>query len=65
VFAETMTHADVAGALNGIDKVLGAGFCYIKDNKYVCYGKSISLKVDSRVGVDSEVLNRRLGLNYE
>ena len=59
VFAETLTHADVARAIGGT--VLGAGFCYIEDDKYVCYGFSTSLKIDSRGDVDSLLLNRRFG----
>jgi len=59
VFSETLNHNDVARAIGGT--VLGAGFCYIQDNKYVCYGKSTSLKMDSRGDEDSKVLNRRFG----
>jgi hypothetical protein len=62
VFGETLNHSDVARAIGGT--VLGAGFCYIQDNKYVCYGKSTSLKMDSRGDEDSKVLNRRFGITY-
>jgi hypothetical protein len=65
VFSDTLTHFDVAFALGGKNKVLGAGFCYIADDQYVCYGTSTSLKIDSRGEKDSEVLNRRLGNSYE
>lgn len=59
VFSETMTHAEVAAKFNG--EVLGAGFCFIKDGKYVCYGESVSLKISSREVVDANLLNSRLG----
>ena len=64
LFAETLNHSDVADALGGRGKVLGAGFCYIQDNKYVCYGKSTSLKMVSRGDEDSKVLNRCFGITY-
>lgn len=60
VFAEVLTHADVALALFPNKEIIGAGFCYIKDGKYVCYGESISLRVKSGVE-DSDILNRYLG----
>lgn len=61
VFAEVLTHADVARALFGNTPIIGAGFCYIKDNRYVCYGESVSLRVISRGEQDAEMLNRYLG----
>lgn len=62
VFPETMKHSDVARALGG--KVLGAGFCYIENDMYVCYGASTSLHVNSREDLDAEILNTRLGNTY-
>ncbi len=61
VFAEFLNHSDVARAIAPSDKVLGAGFCYIENNQYVCYGESISLQVKSRGAEDSIILNRVLG----
>lgn len=64
VFTDMLTHADVAMAIapKGQDAlVLGAGFCHIENNKYVCYGESVSLDVKSRGEVDSKILNRYLG----
>lgn len=64
VFAETLVHADVAYSLFGrTGEIVGAGFCYIANNKYVCYGESISLKVKSRGATDSNLLNTYLGCN--
>jgi hypothetical protein len=62
IFSEVgPSHADVARALFSRSKIIGAGFCYIQDNRYVCYGESISLRVKSRDEEDSKILNRRLG----
>lgn len=58
IFSELSTHADVARALRG--KVLGAGFCVIQNDRYVCYGESISLEIESRGEVDSKILNSTL-----
>lgn len=60
VFSELQTHADVARALFGITPVIGAGFCFIDNDQYVCYGESISLRVKSRGDEDSKILNRLL-----
>lgn len=61
MFAEMLTHADVARALFGNTPIIGAGFCYIEDNRYVCYGESVSMRVKSRGEQDAEMLNRFLG----
>ena len=61
VFSEVLTHAEVASALFPNQEIVGAGFCYIEDGKYVCYGESVSLRVISGVK-DSEMLNVYLGL---
>jgi hypothetical protein len=62
VFSELNQHADVARALGG--EVVGAGFCFIADDRYHCYGESISCKVKSRIEVDEKVLNDLLGVNH-
>lgn len=59
VFSELTTHSDVAQALRGT--VLSAGFCYIAEGLYVCYGESVSCRVKSRGDEDSKILNRLLG----
>lgn len=65
VFSELLTHSDVAQALANSSSVLGAGFCYIQDNRYVCYGSSISLGVKSRGEEDSKFLNKYLGAEHD
>ena len=61
VFSELNQHADVARALGG--KVTGAGFCFIDEDRYHCYGESISCNVKSRGEVDDKILNRLLGVD--
>lgn len=61
VFPETLNHNEVADRFARPSDVVGAGFCYIEDNKYVCYGESYSLKIKSRGELDSKVLNFMLG----
>jgi len=63
VFTELFTHSDIARSIGG--KVHSAGFCYIENNRYVCYGESVSLKVKSRGEIDSKILNNLLGTNNE
>lgn len=64
VFSECApSHADVARALFPNAAIVGAGFCYIRDDRYVCYGESISLRVKSRGEVDSDILNRYMGVD--
>jgi len=63
VFTELLTHSDVARSIGG--KVHGAGFCHIENNRYVCYGESVSLKVKSRGEADSKILNNLLGAGNE
>jgi hypothetical protein len=63
VFSELLSHDEMAAKFKG--EVIGAGFCYIQDNLYVCYGESISCKVKSRGEVDSRILNKLLGAVYE
>lgn len=66
VFPELYEHRRVAIAmtdepLSAPGVIVGAGFCYIEDNKYVCYGESISLHIKSRNEIDSKILNIKLG----
>ncbi len=65
VFPETLAHSDVARNMGMLGRVIGAGFCYIEDNKYVCYGESVSLNVKSRGDEDSKRLNRLLGCSSD
>lgn len=63
IFTELLNHVDVAEALRG--NVVGAGFCYTIDDRYVCYGESVSCKVKSREDVDAKILNRLLGVDSD
>jgi hypothetical protein len=65
VFSELNQHADVAYALGGVSNVVGAGFCAIDQDRYFCYGESISCKVKSRPEEDAKILNRLLGVDYD
>lgn len=66
VFSELSQHADVAYAVSGdVRNVVGAGFCHILDDRYVCYGESISCKIKSRLEEDTKILNRLLGVDYD
>jgi hypothetical protein len=58
VFSDLCQHYDIARAVGG--EVVGAGFCEIVDDQYVCYGESISCRVFSRKKQDAAVLNRML-----
>jgi hypothetical protein len=59
VFSDMLNHAELVRAFGGC--AVGAGFCYIDSNRYVCYGESTSLNVPSRGEVDSLILNTLLG----
>ena len=62
VFAETLTHVEVAIQIFGSKSdIIGAGFCYIQDDKYHCYGESISLGIKSGGEKDAVIVNRYLG----
>jgi hypothetical protein len=58
VFSELCTHSDIAHQVGGT--VVGAGFCIVADDRYCCYGESISCKVKSRYHEDDAVLNKML-----
>lgn len=63
VFSSVETHAHIAYSLvKDPGDVISAGFCHVVDNKFVCYGESISLKVKSRGDKDSDFLNKYMGL---
>ncbi len=62
VFSELMGHADVAQPYiqRNKDSIVGAGFCYVDDDRYTCYGESIGLHVKSRNTEDEAILNKFL-----
>ena len=59
IIAPTLSHCDVVSSSN--PKPVSAGFCriYFEDNKFnvTCYGKSQTLKLDSRIQVDTDILS--------
>ena len=63
VFPETSVHSDIADALGGKGRVLGAGFCTVDQDGYHCYGESISLNIKSNYELDSRLLNLMLGVD--
>lgn len=63
VFSELCTHSDIAGQVGG--HVVGAGFCFIDEDRYHCYGESISCRVKSNGQLDADLLNRLLGVDYD
>ena len=51
IFSESMTHSEVARRLSlELGEIKGAGFVHVADNpeEIKTYGKSVSLKMDSR-----------------
>ena len=65
IFSEFMNHNEVAAAIQihayG-GKPISAGFCFIEDGKYKCYGESKSLRIKSRPEEDARILNKYLGV---
>jgi hypothetical protein len=62
VFSNKSNHGDFIGN----HRVLSAGFCCLdKEGKYVCYGRSASLGVDSNPEKDARALNKYLGVTEE
>ena len=57
IFPNHMTHSSVAAGFN----VISAGFLTIQDGKVGCFGRSVSLNVDSR-DEDTAIAARALGL---
>ena len=66
VFPETINHADMARNMGWKrEDIIGAGFVFVVDDSYKCYGESISLRVTSCVEEDEKLLNRYLGGRQE
>lgn len=56
VFPNLINHNDMARGLPGLAK--SAGFCHITDDgMWEAYGRSESLRLDSRPSQDSDLLN--------
>lgn len=59
LFSDHIKHSDMINNLNvkqGL--ILGAGFASVIDNKIQCHGHSISLGVNSRGKLDSDLIER-------
>ena len=54
IFDECYSHVDMARGM----RITSAGFCFLEDGKFRCYGKSLSLGIESRPEEDSEFLNK-------
>lgn len=65
IFGDTIQHNDVARMLGVRDKIISAGFIQVSEDKAAAYGKSISLGVESREEIDSQIANRVLGLERD
>lgn len=61
VFAEPLTHHEVAGGF----KVISAGFCHLdhRSLEWKCYGESISLTLKS-LPEDSQLLTKQFNGEY-
>ena len=64
IFSPSVQHIDAADLLMGDygSDIVGAGFIDMFDGGVCCYGTSISLKIDTRGNIDSEIIANSLGL---
>jgi len=62
VFPDTLMHVDVSRGVG--HRPVSAGFITWSDNKPVCYGESLSLRIKHRPE-DTELLRRDWGVNHE
>ena len=60
LFPEFVEHIDIANKFGGVEKVLSAGFCAVKDEYAICMGKSISIHKKSDEQEDTKILKRML-----
>lgn len=59
LFSDHIKHSDMINNLNVKQElILGAGFVSVIDNKIQCYGRSISLGVNSRGNLDNDLIER-------
>ena len=60
VFSPLLKHSDVAKGF----VIAAAGFCDISNNEVACWGKSVSLDIESRPVEDAYLIRRQiLGLD--
>lgn len=65
MFSDVEQHTSVAARLGGLERpIVGAGFVHIdfRTRKYICYGTSIGLNIDSRKDIDSAIFNKYAGI---
>lgn len=56
VFPDIIQHDKIK--IHGIP--VAAGFCLISDDKFICFGESTSLELQSRFDIDEKILNHFL-----
>ena len=67
LFPPYVQHDDAARQLTnaGYCSIVGAGFVSFLAGKVCCYGKSTSLRIESRNNFDSAVIAEKLGMQVE
>jgi len=60
IFPESIQHNAMASEVVGGTKVLGAGFVSFTKDGLQCWGRSVSLDIDSRLEIDTKIINREL-----
>ena len=63
IFNEATNHSVMAAAVPG--KVVSAGFVVFRPTGLECYGRSVSLNINSAGEVDSKLINKMLGVGDE
>lgn len=64
LFSKIEDHLEIAQRITGFPypTIPGAGFVSIGSDGFVCYGKSVTLNVESRGDVDAKIMERHLTL---
>ena len=65
IFHSIIPHNEMLNALRGEKnwKLVSAGFVVHRSEGLECYGSSVTLRVKSRNGEDSELISKLLGVN--
>lgn len=64
IFDHITQHVDMAQKMYAIDSVVSAGFVRIVDGKFECFGRSVSLDINSRSD-DSAYVNKFMGVTND
>ncbi len=64
IFDHITQHVDVAQRIHSIESVVSAGFISVVDGKFQCFGRSLSLDIDSRPE-DSDYVNKMMGITND